>query len=477
MLGQLYTFLPKTLEQRITALLLATAVLVGLVVGMAVNTFNQREQALAMAYEVGHELALYFEASPSQGPFPAPYAGQFIQVVPTPEALKPEDYFDLPILLQFGEKAVRATLLFDGRPSRADLIEARYDLSEQSATRLGALAKALARQDLTARLLIPDETASGLGGVVVSAPRVWSERLTEPMVVIFAACALLVIVVGGRMLAHFCAQPFRSLAEHDRANLQPWDTEEAVVLQDKLLEQQDARATMLSEQTRMLASISHDLRTPATRLRLRLEQIESAAIRNRMLQDVEEMTQLITASLDFLRFDVRMEEPQQLSLGALLQSLCDDYVDTGHDVTFIAERHARADQAHSIFGGGGEVELAVEGRAVMNGRPTALRRAFTNLIDNALKYGGAATVQLQSHLHDRLKITVSDPGPGIPAHLHERVFEPFFRNDSNERTRSSSVGLGLSIVQQIVKAHGGVITLGETADGQFCIIVELPREL
>ncbi|MDD7910952.1 HAMP domain-containing sensor histidine kinase [Pseudovibrio exalbescens] len=467
--------MPKKLEQRLAGLLIATAVAICFVIGMAVNAFNQREIALAASFQVGSELGQYLENLERGRPLPAPFATEKLQITAGDVAISPANSRQLPVVMARGDRTLKLFVLFDDEPRRPDLISAHYDLNQYPARQLGDLVRAISRQDLRAVLYLPalDGTSAGR---LITAPLVWKDRMTEPVVVILSCLAVILVLVVGRMLAHYVAVPFRALAEDDRADLKPWDTEEAVVLQDKILLQQDARAEMLSEQTRMLASISHDLRTPATRLRLRLEQIDSAALRNRMLHDVEEMTQLITASLDFLRFDVRMEEPQQLSLGALLQSLCDDYTDTGSRVAFIPERQARADQAHSIFGGGGEVQLAVEGRAVMNGRPTALRRAFTNLIDNALKYGGAATVRLQSHMHDKLTIIVSDPGPGIPSHLHERVFEPFFRNDSNERTRSSSVGLGLSIVHQVVKAHGGAIFLGETDEGQFCITVELPRE-
>ncbi|SFK41699.1 Histidine kinase-, DNA gyrase B-, and HSP90-like ATPase [Pseudovibrio ascidiaceicola] len=470
MSGLILSLLPRSLERRMVVVLITAVLSVFVVLGLTLNAYNTRELALANSFEADAELSQYI-----RGSAPAPFAGKYLQAVQAVQPTPSDGASSLPISINDEGSSLTATLMFEGALPRADLIIQDQSKPTYQVDNLGTFVLAVTRQDKNAQLYLALPNQQGVR--LITFPELWQNRMTEPVLFILAALCITLVFVLARSLVHYTAAPFRSLAKYERAELKPWDTEEAVALQDTLVREQEARAQLLEEQKRMLASISHDLRTPATRLRLRLEQIESTTLRNRMLHDVEEMTRLIAASLDFLRFNALLEEPQHLSLAALLQSLCDDYMDTGNDVVFVPQRHKLTDQSRNIFGGGGEVELEVEGRAVMNGQPTALRRAFSNLIDNALKYGGAATVEMQNLENDQLLVSISDPGPGIPDHLHEKVFEPFFRNDSVERTRSSSVGLGLSIVKQIINAHGGEISLGETAEGKFCIFVKLPREL
>ena len=473
--GLILSILPRSLERRMVVVLITAVLSIFVVLGLTLNAYNTRELALANSFEAGAELSQYIRTSLLGSSAPAPFAGTYLQVVEAGKPALSGDTSSLPLTIDDDGIELTAELVFTDTLPRADLITRDQSNPTYQLDNLGAFAQAITRQDKAVQLYLT--LPEGQGSRLITFPKLWQDRMTEPVLFIIAALCITLVFVLARSLVHYTAAPFRSLAKYERAELKPWDTEEAVALQDTLVREQEARAQLLEEQKRMLASISHDLRTPATRLRLRLEQIESTSLRNRMLHDVEEMTRLIAASLDFLRFNALLEEPQQLSLAALLQSLCDDYMDTGNDVVFVPQRHKMTDQSRNIFGGGGEVELEVEGRAVMNGQPTALRRAFSNLIDNALKYGGAATVEMQNLENDQLLVSISDPGPGIPPHLHEKVFEPFFRNDSVERTRSSSVGLGLSIVKQIINAHGGEISLGETAEGKFCIFVKLPREL
>ncbi|KZL05388.1 Osmolarity sensor protein EnvZ [Pseudovibrio axinellae] len=475
MRGLILSLLPRSLERRMVVVLFTAVLCVFAVLGLTLNAYNTRELALAQSFEAGTELSQYLRTSTQGETAPAPYAGRYLQAVEASTPATPDGASSLLTSIANDGAPLKATLVFEGTLPLADLITRGQTEPIYQLDNLGAFVESVTRQDKDAQLYLALPNQQGVR--LITFPKLWQNRMTEPVLFILAALCITLVFVLARSLVHYTSAPFRSLAKYERAELKPWDTEEAVALQDTLVREQEARAQLLEEQKRMLASISHDLRTPATRLRLRLEQIESTTLRNRMLHDVEEMTLLIAASLDFLRFNALLEEPQHLSLAALLQSLCDDYMDTGNDVVFVPQRHKLTDQSRNIFGGGGEVELEVEGRAVMSGQPTALRRAFSNLIDNALKYGGAATVEMQNLENDQLLISISDPGPGIPDHLHEKVFEPFFRNDSVERTRSSSVGLGLSIVKQIINAHGSEISLGETPEGKFCIFVKLPREL
>lgn len=187
--------------------------------------------------------------------------------------------------------------------------------------------------------------------------------------------------------------------------------------------------------TRMLAAISHDLRTPITRLRLRAELIDDGETRSRMLADLAEMATMIAATLSFARDESAREDRTSLDLAALLQSLCDDAQDAGHEVSYDG----------------------VE-RLSFPGRPLALKRAFGNLIDNAIKYGVRARVTLCRH-EAMVEVTVEDSGPGIPETELDKVFLPFHRVEGSRNRESGGVGLGLAVVAAAVRAHGGTVTL------------------
>ena len=216
-------------------------------------------------------------------------------------------------------------------------------------------------------------------------------------------------------------------------------------------EMQRRLAAFIRDRTQMLAAISHDLRTPITRLRLRADFVEDEEQRRKMLADLEQMETMIASTLTFAHDEADREPHRPFDLAVLLQDLCNEASDSGHVVVY---RGAPA--------------------VTYTGRPVALKRVFANLIDNALKYGGNAEVSLVK-AGDRVTVTVEDNGPGIPEDKFERVFQPFYRLEGSRSRDTGGVGLGLTSVRSIVRAHGGEVRLANRKEGGLRVTVELPH--
>jgi signal transduction histidine kinase len=207
----------------------------------------------------------------------------------------------------------------------------------------------------------------------------------------------------------------------------------------------------LDERTHMLAAVSHDLRTQLTRLAMRLEYVSDTNQQARAREDVAQMTRLLDSVLAFSRED-RAEEPViSLDVGTLLDTLADDERGLGHRAEYHGPIHC-----------------------VIDGRPTALRRAFTNLIDNAVRYGEEADITLSSDA-ERVVVEIADRGPGIPAADRARVLQPFQRLEPSRNRTTGGTGLGLAIAHTVITRHGGSLTFGERAGGGLVIRVELNR--
>lgn len=206
----------------------------------------------------------------------------------------------------------------------------------------------------------------------------------------------------------------------------------------------------IKDRTQMLAAISHDLRTPLTRMRLRGEFIEDEDQQQRLFRDVDEMQAMINSALEFFRDDARLEQATQFDLAELLQTLVDDYRDQSIPIVFSGPP-----------------------RLVYCGRPLGLKRVMTNLLDNALKYAAEPVILLEQG-PDQLRVRVLDRGPGIPSQALEQVFTPFFRLESSRNKSTGGVGLGLSSARAIVREHGGELRLFNRAGGGLEARVELP---
>jgi signal transduction histidine kinase len=208
---------------------------------------------------------------------------------------------------------------------------------------------------------------------------------------------------------------------------------------------------LLDNRTRLLAAISHDLRTPLTLLRLRAETVESAEERSKMLSTIAEMDEIIGTTLEFARDQSGDEPRRQTDLAALLSDVVDDMRDAGFPV---AMRSAKP------------VNYAC--------KPAGLKRAIRNLLDNAVKYGGSAMAEIHE-APGSIEICIDDQGPGIPSHELARVVEPFYRLDESRSRETGGVGLGLAIAQSIVQGHNGTLTLMNRSGGGLRAKVVLPR--
>lgn len=210
-------------------------------------------------------------------------------------------------------------------------------------------------------------------------------------------------------------------------------------------------AQLVERRTQALAAVSHDLRTPMTRLSFRLEEVPDASLRAAMAADVAEMEQMVDATLSYLRGEARAEPVRTLDLVALVQTIVDDARDLGR----------RAD-------------LSAPPRLMVEGRRLGLKRAVSNLVENAVAYGGAAHVRLEDAGAEVL-LRVGDEGPGIPPHQLAAVLEPFVRLDASRSRATGGVGLGLTIAHGIVTAHGGALTLANGAAGGLEATIRLPK--
>jgi len=205
----------------------------------------------------------------------------------------------------------------------------------------------------------------------------------------------------------------------------------------------------VEDRTAMIGAIAHDLRTPLTRLRFRIEATPDD-VRARLASDIDQMEAMIAAALAFVRDTTRPAERTRLELASLLESVVDEAAETGGEAT--------VERAEKI---------------VIEGDPIALKRLVANLVDNALKYGQVARGRVFAD-GDMAIIEIDDDGPGVsPAEL-ERVFEPFFRGEPSRNRETGGIGLGLAVVRSLARAHGGDVILINRPEGGLRACVRLP---
>lgn len=209
---------------------------------------------------------------------------------------------------------------------------------------------------------------------------------------------------------------------------------------------------LIENRTLMLAAISHDLRTELTLLRFRAENVTPIEDRDRLMATLDEMETMLTATLSFAREEATREAAKRINIGALVASIVDDLSDAGVPVT----------------------ATSVADAVIVEIKPLALRRALTNLIDNAVKYGTRARVSL-AIAPERIAIAVEDDGPGIPEDQIERVLQPFVRLEASRNRETGGMGLGLAIAASVADAHGGVLRLANQPGGGLRAMIELPR--
>ena len=216
---------------------------------------------------------------------------------------------------------------------------------------------------------------------------------------------------------------------------------------------QSRLVSYIQERTRILAAMSHDLKTPITRLRLRAELMDDDDLRAKFAKDLEEMETMVASTLDFMRGVDNPEPVQPMDIMALLESIQADAAEMGQEVSL----DGIAAQPYPC-------------------KPAALKRCLGNLIENAVKYGKCATLSVEDS-DKQLQIRILDQGPGIPETLIERVFEPFYRLENSRSRDTGGTGLGLSIARNIAQLHGGELVLKNRSGVGLEAILTLPRPL
>ena len=273
------------------------------------------------------------------------------------------------------------------------------------------------------------------------------------------AVLLIAVVVLSLVAVRWVTRPLKALADAADElgrNIHSPPMEESgpleVVRAARAFNTMQVRLTAyLRERTSVLAAMSHDLKTPVTRLRLRAELLGDPQLRLKFTGDLEELEAMVEATLDFLRGTAGSEAARPVDMLALLESLQADLSEVGSQVR-------------------------IEGQVVRpyTGQPTALKRCVRNLVENAVKYGQAASVALDDS-DDQLQILVRDEGPGIPEAELERVFDPFYRLEGSRSRDSGGTGLGLTIARSIAESHGGRLALGNRPGGGLEARLTLPR--
>ncbi|WP_213881173.1 ATP-binding protein [Pseudomonas sp. dw_358] len=206
----------------------------------------------------------------------------------------------------------------------------------------------------------------------------------------------------------------------------------------------------IAERTRVVAAISHDLRSPITRMRLRAELVNEEPLRDALCRDIQQMEQMVASTLDFASSSQSNEARQTVDVNSLVSSLQANLEDEGHPVQVL-----------------GQASRPV------SGYPRSLGRCLQNLMENGLRYGAQVQVVISETSH-RVRIVISDKGPGIPEAMLEQVFEPFFRLESSRNQGTGGYGLGLSIARSVAEAHDGTLVLSNAPGGGLQAVLELP---
>jgi signal transduction histidine kinase len=213
---------------------------------------------------------------------------------------------------------------------------------------------------------------------------------------------------------------------------------------------QNRLSRYVEDRTAMIAAIAHDMRTPLTRLRFRIEAAPEDA-RAKLVADIDQMDEMISAALNFVRDATQAGARVKLELSSLLETVIDDAAEIGTPASLTSAE-----------------------KVVIDGDSLGLRRLIANLIDNAVKYGGVARASLHAEPHFAV-IEIEDDGPGVAPEEIERLFEPFYRHEPSRSRETGGIGLGLAVVRSIARAHGGDVTLRNRPQGGLVARVMLPR--
>jgi len=309
------------------------------------------------------------------------------------------------------------------------------------------------RADLSASIAMPDGQFLNVATSYRPPPGAFVPLLVQLLLMAVAMVAVVALAVRR------IARPLKDLAQaadglgrgETVSQLRPRGPSEVQRVTVAFNGMQDRLTRFVRDRTRMLAAISHDLRTPITSLRLRAEFIEDDENREKIIQTLDEMAAMAEATLAFARDDAKTETGTPTDLGALLSDLVEEQVGLGSRV----------------------VLEPVADPVIAPCRPVALKRALRNLIDNGVRYGERVAISIGKDGADAL-IRISDHGPGIPGDRIAEVFEPFVRLEESRSGETGGIGLGLAIARSIIHAHGGTVQLENRTEGGLCVSVRLP---
>lgn len=432
-------WLPSTLFSRMVGILL-----IGLILAQALNrTIHLYEH---------HKMA-----AQSSQIHAARRAADLIRLV---SALKPEtrqalaeQFHDPSLRIQLAKKSLQSNRT--GEPNNPQFKLFRSTLHELLGNRQPAriIIAETAPQILSLRVYLQD------GSTLIMQADLTHENEEGSSVLLHLAIILIAIMGFSYVAVHWVTRPLQQLASAAEdlgrdIHRPPLDENGPIEVSRAAHAFNTMQARLIrhiQDRAQLLAAISHDLKTPITRLRLRTELLDDGDIRARFQKDLDEMESMVMATLDFMRGVGQQEAFQSVDMMALLESIQADSQEMNADV--------------SIHG------------TVLSpypGKPSALRRCISNLIDNALKYGHCATLFVEDS-DDFCVIRILDQGPGIPKDQLKTVFNPYYRLESSRNRDSGGTGLGLSIAQDIAEAHGGNLVLFNTAEGGLEVVLTLPR--
>jgi len=308
---------------------------------------------------------------------------------------------------------------------------------------------------LDKKLIIQVQLSEGVLRVVTTRKRLFSS--TTYVFVLWMTGTSLILFTVAVIFMRNQVRPIRRLARaadafgkgRDTPNFKPEGAQEVRQAASAFIEMRDRIQRHITERTKMLAGVSHDLRTPLTRMQLQLALLSEEDGVAELKEDVSEMSRMLEGYLAFARGEGD-EKPRTTHLNALLQG--------------VVERARRK---------GGLIDLHLEGNLSLPLKPNSFERCVTNLIDNAIRYADHLSVRAGKR-GDAIEVTIDDDGPGIPEEERNKVFRPFYRMEDSRNPDTGGVGLGMSIARDIMRGHGGEIILSDSPSGGLRVRLRLP---
>jgi signal transduction histidine kinase len=310
--------------------------------------------------------------------------------------------------------------------------------------------------DVLVHINFPDREQSVFHAVLPEGPSLFSDAALVYIITV----GLISLIISWYLISRIVAPLGRLARAADEIGVNidapPLNEEGSIEVQiaaSAFNKMQSRLRRLVHGQKEMIGAISHDLKSAITRLHLRAELLDKPQEREGFIRVVKDMESMIQSVIDFLRGIDTSEELRKTDISALLESLCDDLAEEGYPVHFTPAKSLSTMLCH----------------------PMALRRSFLNIIDNAIKYGESARVSLQC-LPQQITVRIDDNGPGVPENEIKNIIRPFYRLAQNGKPDPGGIGLGLSIAQSIIHAHGGILSISNLTAGGLRVEIELNRQ-